>query len=480
MASGGVIYWSYNVPTGTTANDEIWYDVNQNGIIDAGDILYAQFPQTDGVSNGNSGPGDGDGIANGTITLSPTVLGLAPGMYILKFTQNNSSAIVSGTVTPLLNPSHSLSGKVTTPTGISAANFVVEVSRSNQYSPNFWDGITDANGNYTIQMNADTAGNPWQVYITANPYTSYMVIPNQIMLTITGNSADLNFTLSSPAAQVGGLIKDDNGNILSNLSVDLMKINNSNNTNMQLEVSTNANGIFHFGLSTQNIDLTEHWRVWAGSNNNSGITTDMMAAVWNFDILNIGDSLFSNLTAYHTNTQISGVVKFNGNIVTTPVQLIAADLGDIAESSCWSENNTGNFTIQVTNKFSSYKIGGGNSAMGGYVYASPGDASVILNLGFNGVKGENNGIPTVYSLNQNYPNPFNPLTTITFGIPERANVILTVYNQLGQKVTVLANEIMSPGIHSVNWNARNLSSGIYFYELKAGSFQSVKKLILMK
>ena len=480
VASGGVLTWNYNVPVGATAVNEIWYDVNQNGSIDAGDILYASFSVTDGVANGDNGPGDGDGLANGLIILSPTVLGFAPGQYILKFTENNQGITIVGTVTPLLYPAHSLSGTVTPPTGKSAANIIVEVSRSNKYSPNFWDGITDANGNYTIHMNSDTAGNPWQVYVSSNPFPGYILNPNELNITIDGNPLGLNFMYTAPVAKVGGLLEDDNGNILKNQSVDLMKIDNNNNTQMHSEASTDVNGLFFFGLGNNNLDVNMHWRVWAGSNNDSGVTTNLMAAVWNINTLNSGDSLFSIMTAYITNTTISGVVKFNGNILTSPITIVAADLSDVAESSVWSQSGTGTFSVPVSNKFFSYKIGGGNSYMGGYVYAAPGATGVELNLGGEGVKSENNGIPTTYSLNQNYPNPFNPSTTISFGIPERVNVNLTVFNQLGQQVCVLVNEEMNPGMHSVNFKGVNLSSGIYFYKLSAGNFQSVKKLMLLK
>jgi hypothetical protein len=206
-----------------------------------------------------------------------------------------------------------------------------------------------------------------------------------------------------------------------------------------------------------------------------------MAAIWNIYALKTGDSLFSDMTVYYTNTQISGVVKYNGGLITSPVSIIAAEKNmDIAESSVWSQNGTGNFTITVTNKLSSYKIGTGYLGWGGYVYAYPGDANVILNIVSTSVGDEKNGSPVTYSLNQNYPNPFNPVTSISFEIPQRENVNLTIYNQLGQKVSVLINEVMSPGSHSVIWNAVNMTSGVYFYELRSGNFRTVKKLVLIK
>jgi predicted outer membrane repeat protein len=88
-------------------------------------------------------------------------------------------------------------------------------------------------------------------------------------------------------------------------------------------------------------------------------------------------------------------------------------------------------------------------------------------------------------LHQNYPNPFNPSTTINYSLKENANVSLNIYNIKGQKVKQLVSEQLSAGQHSVVWNGKDnngksVSSGIYFYKLKAGDFQKVKKMILMK
>jgi hypothetical protein len=85
-----------------------------------------------------------------------------------------------------------------------------------------------------------------------------------------------------------------------------------------------------------------------------------------------------------------------------------------------------------------------------------------------------------YKLAQNYPNPFNPSTIISFSIPERASVTLDVYNLLGQKVTSILNKEMESGSYDINFDASNLSAGIYFYTLRAGSFTSTKKMMLIK
>ena len=88
--------------------------------------------------------------------------------------------------------------------------------------------------------------------------------------------------------------------------------------------------------------------------------------------------------------------------------------------------------------------------------------------------------PTTFSLFQNYPNPFNPTTVISYQLPAKTIVTLTVYDMLGRLVRTLIEEPQNVGIHSLTFNATSLSSGVYFYKLTAGSFVETKKLILIK
>jgi len=85
-----------------------------------------------------------------------------------------------------------------------------------------------------------------------------------------------------------------------------------------------------------------------------------------------------------------------------------------------------------------------------------------------------------YSLGQNYPNPFNPTTAINYSIKTAGEVTLKVYDMLGTEVASLVNEIQEAGTYSVEFNAGNLPSGIYFYTLTSGNFVDTKKLILLK
>jgi Secretion system C-terminal sorting domain len=88
--------------------------------------------------------------------------------------------------------------------------------------------------------------------------------------------------------------------------------------------------------------------------------------------------------------------------------------------------------------------------------------------------------PALFSVKQNFPNPFNPTTTINYQIPATAHVSLKVYDMLGREVATLVNEQMSAGNYQATFNGSNLSSGVYLYQLRSGSFVETKKLVLLK
>ena len=96
------------------------------------------------------------------------------------------------------------------------------------------------------------------------------------------------------------------------------------------------------------------------------------------------------------------------------------------------------------------------------------------------------GIPKYFSLSQNYPNPFNPSTLIKFALPFRSEVMIEIYNILGNKVEELLNEQKNAGYYEINFNASGLPSGVYFYTIKTNSieskqhFTSTKKMMILK
>lgn len=102
-----------------------------------------------------------------------------------------------------------------------------------------------------------------------------------------------------------------------------------------------------------------------------------------------------------------------------------------------------------------------------------------------GIAGETEVIPTEFALEQNFPNPFNPTTTIKYALKENADVVLKIYNVLGQLVKTLVNEKQTAGFKTANWDGTNevgvkVASGIYIYRIEANDFVQSRKMILMK
>ncbi len=98
---------------------------------------------------------------------------------------------------------------------------------------------------------------------------------------------------------------------------------------------------------------------------------------------------------------------------------------------------------------------------------------------------ENAGMPTEFALNQNYPNPFNPTTSISFSVPNDAQVVLQVFDVTGALVKTLVDQAVRAGNMQVAWDGTNsfgakVSSGVYLYRMQAGSFVTAKKMVLMK
>ncbi|MDI6765615.1 MAG: T9SS type A sorting domain-containing protein [Bacteroidota bacterium] len=89
-------------------------------------------------------------------------------------------------------------------------------------------------------------------------------------------------------------------------------------------------------------------------------------------------------------------------------------------------------------------------------------------------------VPNAYILEQNYPNPFNSITEIHYGLPFDAHVTLKVYNILGREIITLADEMQTAGYKSVNFDASNLPSGVYFYQIQMGKFSNINKMILIR
>lgn len=151
----------------------------------------------------------------------------------------------------------------------------------------------------------------------------------------------------------------------------------------------------------------------------------------------------------------------------------------------------------VTTNYGVYKLGNGNylttnpaglheinSSTGALVrtittmvgqYISLYDPSTLVNVG-----NQTGIVPNEYKLYSNYPNPFNPSTKIRFAIPTNGVAVVKIYNSLGKEVSTLVNRYHTAGEYEYNFDASNLSSGVYFYTLTAGNYRETKKMVLLK
>jgi hypothetical protein len=120
----------------------------------------------------------------------------------------------------------------------------------------------------------------------------------------------------------------------------------------------------------------------------------------------------------------------------------------------------------------------GETVKGGFFYAHNGVFVVNGSVSMSSDIGEQ--VPTEYMLAQNYPNPFNPSTTITFSIPDGGYTTLKVYNTLGVEIATLVDDQLAAGYYTQRWEASGVASGLYFYQLRSGSYVETRRMLLMK
>ncbi len=474
MVSGDIVSWSYDVPNpGDTTFLNFWIDANNNKILDSADVDWTYFTQIDGDPEGQNGPPDIDGSVDGKVSFQQKV-GLAPGNYILTFTNNDSLVAMSGTVTPLDTATFTISGYVNVPAGLNKKNIIVQLESSSEGGL-FWDALTDSSGDFSIRMDADTTGNPWKLSIDNGfNFKGATISPQNIHLSLDSSAAkqyaNNDFTIASAAASISGIVKDEAGNLVVNANVYISNYNGS----FENDVNTDFEGKYFIGLSSNDLPKT---------NLNMGLWADTSYIQFNYNLpsINTGDNIVHNMYLLKIDSKIKGRITFNGNDPgTIDVFASCADTGFIRTTT----NNNGYFEFRVSDKINNYTLSIGQIPQG-YVNDSivvhPGDTTADLNLKtLTNVDEANLNVPKNYSLFQNYPNPFNPSTVIKYQIPKSGFVSLKVYDVLGNEVGTLVNETVNAGSYQVKFDGVNLSSGIYFYQLKTNGYTATKKFMLLK
>ena len=476
MTSGDQISWSFDVPSvGDTTLIEIWVDTDQNRELDpAVDVLWTYFIQIDGDPEGQNGPPDIDGEANGQVSFEQPV-GLAPAEYIMVFRNHDNYSTVTGSVLSLPSPTFTISGTVTVPQGFSSQYIVLGLEGEGEGSGMFWDGLTDADGNFSIEMNSDTSGNPWRLRIDNQTMLGSSVItPDRYYLTIvpeTSTYTGKDFTVESGAAEISGTVKDENGNPLINADVYL----SANMGILDRNSVTDTNGTYHLGLLSNELPVS-NLNIGAGD----AYDTSIVAPSYTISVVSSGDNITRDFIIFKTNSTISGTVTLNGNPpgYNMPIWASNPDSGRVATFT----GNGGGFMFHVTDKIFNYTID--LEIPQGFEFNSvivhPGENNVQINLTLTDVANDNSNTLNEFVLKQNYPNPFNPSTKISWQSPVSGKQTIKVYNVLGNEVATLVDEDKPAGNYQVEFDAGSLPSGVYFYTLKAGSYTQTRKMILLK
>lgn len=327
---------------------------------------------------------------------------------------------------------------------------------------------------------------------------------------VSGPNNSGNVLTINPASGLGT-------NIGSSLFTDIIGLSVNPKDNMMYGLRTSSlgselvrvNGLLGDSYSLQPIGLPSLFSMAFDSSGQLYATTTANQ-IYSIDVNDGSYSLAATMpvsrvviTFNHLNNELWGSVKS----ITTPrdriikINLLTGDTIRIGQTGFGI--NTNDLIFDKDGNL--YGINGANVTANDFfiVDQTTGAGTLIGSIGYPDIKSlgytanqatsvNNNKdvLPITYSLEQNYPNPFNPSTTINFSLPAAANVKLTVYNLLGETVKVLFDNQISAGNHSVVWNAddnsgKKISSGIYFYELKASgdngnNFNQIRKMILLK
>lgn len=241
-----------------------------------------------------------------------------------------------------------------------------------------------------------------------------------------------------------------------------------------------------------------------------GVTPAGTVSIFAF-IVGANDPFFSNVfvpgnapttnLGFNPNFSAQTGGPFHTNPVSLPVELtsFSADVLNNGVRLSWttaSELNNSGFEVQRSNNQTNWTalgfVRGAGTTTEAQSYSFV-DASAsgkvfyrLKQVDFDGqfeysnIIEVNAGLPKTFALEQNYPNPFNPSTAIAYQLPAASNVSLKVFDMLGKEVATLVNGRQEAGAYTVNFNANQLSSGIYFYRLQAGNFVQTRKMMLVK
>jgi hypothetical protein len=350
------------------------------------------------------------------------------------------------------------------------SNDVEQLWVNNQWTNHSLDSSTyDSKGQMLVHLNKYWSQGGWKDSIRS--FRTYDAYENMLSNTLELWSGTQ--WINSPESQSYSYTYDAGGHMLTELNQIL--------NNGQVENST---------LSTYTYDANGNKLSYLLQISANGQMTNSMIHTYAYDAN--GKMLTDSLKGWTNETWMNGSLSTytydaQGNMVNVLVQSWLKSLWANSYQTTYTYDSHGNLIVgynnnwvnsswvQSDNQFTITFYDGSTFTLTGYKITI---SYSLLNI--TDVSSNKKNAATEYSLSQNYPNPFNPSTTISFRLPSKSFVSLKIFDLIGREVATIVSEEMSAGSYSQQWNAFNISSGIYFYRLQAGTYLETKKLILLK
>ena len=426
ITQGDFLAWEMDVTTpGSTVSIDLYLDLDGSHSISEGDLLLETFQMQDGGTD-NDGPADSSATPDGIIYVNFGPFGFAPQNYVMHVTDTDNSEVTNWfTMIEMDTPPATISGTVTIES-VDAPDPLYENIMIGAQGEGLFSGLTDENGNYTI--NLPVADADWYVEVFFRNTVPGFIAPNtNYQLNVpAGDTGSINFTYLKPQAWVYGDLRDDEGTLINrNMYIGL-----ENQTNGSSNEGMINNGHFNLPLSVevQGTDSTNYY--WLNIDN-SGLIPDYLIPQFNESIpISVGDSLQMNLTAYSTDAVIYGYVTEGGEAPSQAYQFYASS-ETYGSTGTQSDPATGYFELHVRSGSSywvnlqddpswgtplpdGYVIEGGNG-----LTANPGE-TIYFNMILAGNLLAGNisfdpGDPTNFNYDHNHINAWDVQTNSNYG-----------------------------------------------------------------
>lgn len=309
-----------------------------------------------------------------------------------------------------------------------------------------------------------------------------------------------NWTIKMPSTSTGALAIDSNNIIFVDTDDGIYR----SSDNGEIWSKTN-NGLpqqfinFSFAINSKNYIFTGSggayqvygvYRSTDSGDNWNGINNGLPSNIHAFSFaVNSSDDIFMGCENYgvfvSTDNGDNWTEKNNGLPVNSAVYTLAINSSNQIFAGVWNNGvyfstDLGNNWIQKNTGLTTNNVRILTINPSGYIFAGTYGKGIFKSVNSTtSILGE--GVtPSMFMLNQNYPNPFNPSTRISYSVPSRSTVRIEVFNSLGQQVNALVNEEKEAGSYEIEFEARGLTTGVYFYQLIAGEYRETKKMILLR